>query len=328
MVMEERNALEDPSREDEELLLSFFLDIFRLPESSSCMHATLANFARIESKLNAMLTSHKESSSNHTPEPPAAGEKKKKPLRMTAASCYIPKKSVTGGLVDQLGEDAFFICEEKQVVGVADGVGSWRKAGVDAGAYARELMSKAKGAARQEKETYVDPHVVMKLAHQRTTAEGSCTACIVSLRDQMISCANIGDCGYVLIRDGAALLHSPVMQQVFNKPYQLRRSSWKPSTTMLSVKRFKVEPGDVVVVGTDGLFDNMLDKELAYVIKSGFDLGLDAKRVASIVANLAYSMSCSWTRETPFSIASRYAGKPRNGGKPDDITVVLISIVE
>ena len=50
---------------------------------------------------------------------------------MVAASFYIPKLS------NSLGEDAHFICEEQQVTGVADGVGSWARCGIDAGQYAR-----------------------------------------------------------------------------------------------------------------------------------------------------------------------------------------------
>jgi len=62
-----------------------------------------------------------------------------------------PKKAKTGG------EDAFFIAANKKAFGLADGVGSlynlfvwvtpfvkvggWAKMGIDAGVYARKLMS-------------------------------------------------------------------------------------------------------------------------------------------------------------------------------------------
>ncbi|CAL2228079.1 unnamed protein product [Prunus armeniaca] len=43
-----------------------------------------------------------------------------------------------------LGEDAHFICHDAQTIGVADGVGSWARKGVNAGEYARGLMNHTK----------------------------------------------------------------------------------------------------------------------------------------------------------------------------------------
>ncbi|KAL0343318.1 UNVERIFIED_CONTAM: putative protein phosphatase 2C 80 [Sesamum angustifolium] len=58
-------------------------------------------------------------------------------LKLLSGACYLPHpaKEETGG------EDAHFICADEQVIGVADGVGGWADVGVNAGEYARELMS-------------------------------------------------------------------------------------------------------------------------------------------------------------------------------------------
>ncbi|PHT36564.1 hypothetical protein CQW23_24264 [Capsicum baccatum] len=56
---------------------------------------------------------------------------------MVAASLYLPKENPT----KPLGEDAPFIHELNQTIGVADGVGGWIKEEIDAGIYARELMN-------------------------------------------------------------------------------------------------------------------------------------------------------------------------------------------
>lgn len=98
---------------------------------------------------------------------------------MKAGSCYIPQKTKL------IGDDAHFVCEHEQVVGVADGVGGWAKLGVDAGEYARELTSHAEKAVRASPEGCVDPHQVLATAHARTNALGSSTACIVALKDQV-----------------------------------------------------------------------------------------------------------------------------------------------
>lgn len=90
-----------------------------------------------------------------------------------------PEKEETGG------EDAHFICEEEQVIGVADGVGGWADVGVNAGLYARELMSNAVQAIREVPDDDIDPLLVLEKAHSRTNAMGSSTACIVCLKNQV-----------------------------------------------------------------------------------------------------------------------------------------------
>ncbi|RLM78995.1 putative protein phosphatase 2C 23 [Panicum miliaceum] len=54
-------------------------------------------------------------------------------LRMDWAACVLPLH----------GEDAHFGHAEAGFIGVADGVGGYRDYGVDAGAFARELMARA-----------------------------------------------------------------------------------------------------------------------------------------------------------------------------------------
>lgn len=53
---------------------------------------------------------------------------------LLAGAFNIPKKKGT------LGEDAHFVLPYEQVIGMADGVGSWASDGIDSGKYARLLM--------------------------------------------------------------------------------------------------------------------------------------------------------------------------------------------
>lgn len=102
-------------------------------------------------------------------------------LKLVSGACNLPhlEKVKTGG------EDAYFICSEKQVVGVADGVGGWADYGIDAGEYARELMSQAMIAVQQEPQGGIDPARVMEKAHSLTKCKGSSTACILALTDSV-----------------------------------------------------------------------------------------------------------------------------------------------
>lgn len=102
-------------------------------------------------------------------------------LKLNSGSCYLPHpdKEETGG------EDAHFICGDEQAIGVADGVGGWADLGVDAGQYARELMSNSVTAIQDEPKRSVDPARVLDKAYTCTKAKGSSTACIIALTDQV-----------------------------------------------------------------------------------------------------------------------------------------------
>lgn len=102
-------------------------------------------------------------------------------MKLLSGSCYLPHpaKEETGG------EDAHFICGDEQVIGVADGVGGWADVGVDAGEFARELMSHSFRAVQEESTHAIDPARVLEKAHSSTKAKGSSTACIIALTSKV-----------------------------------------------------------------------------------------------------------------------------------------------
>jgi len=102
-------------------------------------------------------------------------------LKLVCGSCCLPHPSK----VETGGEDAHFICVDEQAIGVADGVGGWALHGIDAGEYARELMSNAVSAIKEEPKGFIDPARVLEKAYTRTKKVGSSTACIIALTDQV-----------------------------------------------------------------------------------------------------------------------------------------------
>lgn len=86
---------------------------------------------------------------------------------------------------DKGGEDAHFICEDEQAIGVADGVGGWADVGVDAGLFSRELMANSVEAIKEEPAGSIDPARVLEKAHASTNAKGSSTACIIALTKEV-----------------------------------------------------------------------------------------------------------------------------------------------
>ncbi|KAK7386521.1 hypothetical protein VNO78_26804 [Psophocarpus tetragonolobus] len=240
-------------------------------------------------------------------------------LKLFSGSCYLPHpdKEDTGG------EDAHFICADEEAIGVADGVGGWADVGVNAGLFARELMSHSVRAIQEEPRGSINPATVLEKAHSCTKAKGSSTACIVALTHMGLHAINLGDSGFIVVRDGCTIFRSPVQQHDFNFTYQLESGNGGDLPSSGEVFTIPAAPGDVVIAGTDGLFDNLYNDEVAEVVLQAIRAGLEPQITAQKIAALARQRAQDRNRQTPFSTAAQEAGFRYYGGKLDDITVVV-----
>ncbi|KAI5327833.1 hypothetical protein L3X38_027229 [Prunus dulcis] len=96
---------------------------------------------------------------------------------------------------------------------------------------------------------------------------------------------------------------SSTQQRSFNCPYQL--GNCVGGDCPEAAEEFEVEelrPGDIIVLGTDGLLDNIFASEIEEVI-------------------VAYEVS------GPFQMDVQKAGREHVGGKIDDITVVVARVL-
>ncbi|KAJ1280085.1 hypothetical protein BS78_04G204700 [Paspalum vaginatum] len=244
-------------------------------------------------------------------------------LRMVFESCYIKDHD----------EDAHFGHAEAGVVGVADGVGGYRAKGVDASAFARGLMHNAYAeVVSAVAGTRVCPYTLLERAHLMTVAAGTpaaSTAVIVSIAGRTLKWAFVGDSGFAVFRDGRILHRSRPQQRYFNCPYQLKSGRDGTPVSEAVVGEIMAKEGDIVVVGTDGLFDNVFDDELGRIVRMGTALGFSPKNMSEVMAGFAFETSRCTDRDTPYSVLGRReTSKPSfKGGKPDDITVVVAYIV-
>ena len=211
---------------------------------------------------------------------------------------------------------------------------------------------------------------------------GSSTACVCVLNDSQLEVANLGDSAFQVWRrvvtggsgDGGdvSALSIPTPPPIeddegsrgeevpspwrlvtasteqtlgFNFPRQLGQQS-SDSPKDADVYNVDVFPGDVVVLMTDGVTDNMWKSEIAMMLNSDKDLqdvvgALSAGRVSrhsgalthTAVWQTAMTMASYATavahvqnkefRPSPFEVSAKQHGKGFEGGKPDDVTVVL-----
>lgn len=123
------------------------------------------------------------------------------------------------------------------------------------------------------------------------------------------------------------LFKSEELQHSFNFPYQLGpQSSDRPDDA--DIHTMTVQAGDIVILGTDGLFDNFDEKSIVDVVSKNLkglaspsDLSLPA--LAQSIANEAYKVSQNKKAMSPFSRNALAHGYRFIGGKPDDITVLV-----
>ncbi len=80
--------------------------------------------------------------------------------------------------------------------------------------------------------------------------------------------ANLGDSGCMVIRDGRVVLRTVEQTHAFNFPRQLGTGS---QDTPADADRLSIPvlEGDIIVLGTDGLFDNMFDDEILQLVVEG-----------------------------------------------------------
>lgn len=259
---------------------------------------------------------------------PAGGkESRSGTLHYAAGSAMLPHPEK----VHKGGEDAYFIAPNEDVsglsgVGVADGVGGWADLGIDAGEYSRLLMANAREEVLSVSPGEASPLEVLVKAHEATVVPGSSTACIVVFEKENLHAANLGDSGFVVVRDGEVAFKCPAQQHGFNFPYQLGCDAGSDPPQVSDLHDVKLQQGDMVVLGTDGLFDNVFDEEVAALASAARKKGLDPQGVAGILATAAQNRGFDSLCVSPFSVGAREAGFFYQGGKLDDVTVVVVFV--
>nr|CAB3466741.1 unnamed protein product [Digitaria exilis] len=174
-------------------------------------------------------------------------------LSIRYGSCYLPLHD----------HDAHFGHAGAGVLAVADGVGAYARLGVDAGEFARGLMASALAAVEELGGATVSPYALLEAAYERTAATGAAgasTAVIVSL---------VGDSGFAVLRRGRIVCRSTPQQRSLNSPFRLSGRSGGDSDGVAVARTGEVaaRDGDIVVVATDGLSDNVGDEQLERVNK-------------------------------------------------------------
>ncbi|KAI7907699.1 phosphatase 2C-like domain-containing protein [Cokeromyces recurvatus] len=260
------------------------------------------------------------------------------------------KENFKAGKVDA-GEDAFFQTNtpEGLAIGVADGVGGWSLVGVDPALFSWTLMNNAAMIAKNEKSIpaqQILDTAFYELRKSGKVAAGSSTACILNLSKitgEMTTC-NLGDSAFLLVRDKQIVYESPSQQHYFNCPYQLTvvPDSYPNRDELVTdlpkdadTKSFFLKDGDLILLATDGYFDNMYPEETLEIINENMKniilnnsndhelITATIRGLAKTLTDRARRLSLNPKRLSPWAKAAQAHGSNYRGGKVDDITCIV-----
>ncbi|KAI0748101.1 protein serine/threonine phosphatase 2C [Daedaleopsis nitida] len=287
-----------------------------------------------------------------------------------------------------IGEDFFYIQDMREKsgisLGIADGVGGWTESGVDPSVFSQALMYHAQRYAKaawpgepevdptqeyEEREQVegweLTPVECLESAYggvlrERNVLAGSSTACILTLNasNGVLRAANLGDSGFLVIRSSSVIYQQRSQTHFFNCPKQLsklptaqkrfsRACVDHPSDADLC--EMKLRHGDIVIVYTDGLSDNVFPSEMVAICslvsrqsqlskrtitptgESDVETSAEDEEVQAIAERIVdYARMCmhNTKRVSPFERAAAREGMYFRGGKVDDVTVVVAMVQE
>jgi protein phosphatase PTC7 len=249
-----------------------------------------------------------------------------KPLELDIASKILPHPEK----LSRGGEDA--LCVTSRSFGVFDGVsGAEKLDGVPL--YSKTLAQQLKSSMGTEPLSVKDLKAKLLLAAEYAdiAATGASTATIASIgEDNVLRVVCLGDSPLLVIRNGSIYSRTKDTLHYFDCPYQLSENS-PDRPRDASVKEIKLVPGDVIVSGSDGIFDNLEDKAIIDIVNSQ----AGNKRISRIVEKIVSEsrrVSLDPEAPTPYAVQAkrnRYDSyKSGLGGKLDDISCIVIECKE
>ncbi|KAJ7343489.1 phosphatase 2C-like domain-containing protein [Mycena albidolilacea] len=253
-------------------------------------------------------------------------------------------------------------------LGLGDGVGGWTEQGIDSSMFSQALMYYAHRhfengwAGEPEIDPIAEsngtpegitmtPSMALRLAHRDVLADssveaGSSTACFLTLNaaSGALRTANLGDSGFCIVRSSSIFYNSVPQTHFFNCPRQLakfqsakdKKNSIDDHPSAAEEYSTRLIDGDLIIAYTDGLSDNVFPAEVLQIcslVMNGPES--EAAKVQKLAQTLVfYSRRCmSSDQVSPFEREAKkhrqlYGGKLWQGGKVDDVTVVVALVQE
>lgn len=252
------------------------------------------------------------------------------------------------------------------VLGVADGVSQIEDFGIDAAELPQELLSRCKALAEQQLRpgspdgAYRGPTSLVRQAYQETAPILGSTTLVLAVLDNktfmhgklhpMIAVISIGDCELVVLRrlqgedSRLTTVFKTEMQRIdgnVGTPLQLARvdaridPSFHDGITVEVIEKgsavscVSAYEGDIVIMGSDGVFDNLYTSEVADIVNAVLSPGTSYPVESSKLSFLARQIVEACHLKTKPQPDGRMPDAPIGpGGKADDTACVVAEVVE
>eukprot|EP00045_Choanoeca_perplexa_P014083 m.163696 g.163696 ORF g.163696 m.163696 type:complete len:479 (+) comp16559_c0_seq1:295-1731(+) len=250
------------------------------------------------------------------------------------------------------------------LLAVADGVQAWADQNIDSGLFAKALVKHLiqshkdlakRACAEFESATSLEDRQLLDgwlltdavgmiaQAHDAAIAQGVQGSSTLSLGmfnglSGVLTSANIGDSGLMVVRGGGhpstsgfhkhinpnQLFRTHVQEHRFGKPYQLGHHAASDVASDAELASVQLQLNDVIVVGSDGLFDNLSAHEICAIVAECERPWQAAMRLSQAAFEVSVNKTADspWAREATEELDMFYSG-----GKTDDITVVTAEVV-
>ncbi|CAF3338737.1 unnamed protein product [Rotaria sp. Silwood2] len=187
------------------------------------------------------------------------------------------------------GDDVAFVKQSNDyiLIGLSDGVSGNRHHGLDPYKFAHTLIS----SCLEETDRIIGSSSMRGLVHraircvEKRSIFGSATLCLLSIdkHSSYLRSLNIGDSGFMLIRENKLIIRSHPQYHRGSSPFQLSSlpttNSFTSNTTRLYHDKpsdgeyieHKIEIGDLLLIASDGLFDNLYEDFIVQIINNNLD---------------------------------------------------------
>lgn len=229
------------------------------------------------------------------------------------------------------GEDAGFVNVHGRTFGVFDGVSGAEKV-KGKKLYSFSLADSMKKKSGGNKNGLSVGELTEFMTQSKEVADtegtGASTAVVASIgEDNVLRALNLGDSVCLVVRDGKVAARTREIIHYFDCPYQLGEDSPdrpKDGTTLQA----DIFPGDVIVAGSDGVFDNLSDADVIELV-SACPPKANASVIAKKIVEQSRMVSLDSEALTPYSRAARgrsgYASyQTGRGGKVDDVSCIVV----
>lgn len=221
---------------------------------------------------------------------------------------------------------------------IADGVGGWKELGIDSGVYSRTLCERISSGINNEKcitsKDAFKESIVKSI--QKMSSEGilgSSTFCSVYINYLLGKAYTVtmGDTLVMILRLNNSsntfnlVFKTEEQQHSFNMPYQCGHVGDAPDEALAFTT--DITKGDVIVIASDGLWDNLNEKEIIERLNREVNKAdINVECVVNDLSLQAQKNSKSDNIKSPFSVNALKNNFHYFGGKPDDISVIVMQI--